>query len=642
VQVDPNKNKQEIGKAAASGALKGAGQGAAIGSFIPGVGTAVGASVGALVGAAAGFIKGKKKARTYDEEVGTENIDSAQNASMQLSGRKEGGPIVGPGTAKSDSIKADIKPGSFIIPAENAKSAERLRKLYLKPTSKADLNQPGGVPVKVSNGEHEFSAEEVAILEGRGVNLDALAPNQEGGKYGLQKGGPVQSLKDGGGVGDLIAQIEAERKAYASQQLAKPKNETQKKWVDKANGDVYARNLELDQLIENYNSAYDDAGDDKSKQDQVNSQYLGQFKAVNDSLVVARRAAQVYSDSKSFTTDKSGQYVPTTEAVNKVAYGTPTSPANTEKSVDNPAGVFTQVGDKWVDQTGKEVVAPTTKKPVSGKPAMTTNSNAVERELTPQEKSAQEIFQNLHSGKPLAPLPSITASAKLPSATEPIAQIAQADADATFTADTGQQPPAPSSGVQKVFQSLGPAGGAAIIQGGLGVYFASKDKMPVDKVDPQLLEARNRAQQNATFGFTPELMAQQKARIESNRRGVVGNISQFSGGNVGMAVGNSRMATIDANQSNLALAAASQQSQQQKQGYADNLTSQVASANRRIFEDSRQNVMMNQQVGANLIGAGLSNLFGSMQYKDQQNRIDDRMNKYGRDPWANYATQPAI
>lgn len=127
-----------------------------------------------------------------------------------LKGKKEGGLIEGPGTAKSDSIKAVIKPGSFVVPAENAELAEELRaKVLMKaPKAKAKLNQQGGTGVKLSDGEHLFDPKEKMQLMQAGVNLKALAPNAEapysdGGADDVphaQRATPWGGMKGGGDV----------------------------------------------------------------------------------------------------------------------------------------------------------------------------------------------------------------------------------------------------------------------------------------------------------------------------------------------------------------------------------------------------------------------------------------------------------
>ncbi|MCC7514542.1 MAG: hypothetical protein IT212_07600 [Bacteroidia bacterium] len=90
----------------------------------------------------------------------------------------EGGEVKGVGTTKSDSIKAKVKPGSFVVPAENAHVAEMLRKVYLgKDTKTADVKQADGKRVNLSNKEHIFTPEEKNYLEGLGMNMSSLAPN---------------------------------------------------------------------------------------------------------------------------------------------------------------------------------------------------------------------------------------------------------------------------------------------------------------------------------------------------------------------------------------------------------------------------------------------------------------------------------
>lgn len=93
----------------------------------------------------------------------------------------DGGVVSGKGGPKSDSINAKVEAGSFIVPAENAPIAKELAAKVLKkaPMRKANLNQGGETPVKLSDGEYMFTPEEKAELIAKGVNLKALAPNAE-------------------------------------------------------------------------------------------------------------------------------------------------------------------------------------------------------------------------------------------------------------------------------------------------------------------------------------------------------------------------------------------------------------------------------------------------------------------------------
>lgn len=101
-----------------------------------------------------------------------------KNKHMAL-GMAKGGPIVGPGTAKSDSIEdKKIPDGSFVVPAENADKAEALRTMFLGGPAPAAKLKSGG-NISVSNGEHIFSPAEVALLQSKGINLSLLAPEAE-------------------------------------------------------------------------------------------------------------------------------------------------------------------------------------------------------------------------------------------------------------------------------------------------------------------------------------------------------------------------------------------------------------------------------------------------------------------------------
>lgn len=89
----------------------------------------------------------------------------------------DGGKITGSGTGKSDSINAKVKPGSFVVPVENAELAEELREQVLDSgKKKAKLKQKSGVDVKLSNGEVLFDPNEKKELEANGIDLGALAP----------------------------------------------------------------------------------------------------------------------------------------------------------------------------------------------------------------------------------------------------------------------------------------------------------------------------------------------------------------------------------------------------------------------------------------------------------------------------------
>ncbi len=206
------------------GAATGLKIGSTIGTFAGGpLGTAIGGAAGAGIGALVGGIGAKRKAEANNktaeadfqaseaERIAAEqkakkeaffNANFSNNMSRELTNRyagyADGGLIKGAGTGKSDDIKAIVKKDSFVVPAENKKIAEEVRVKILKApsTKKANLNQNGGEPVKLSNGEHLFTPEEAEKIESElGEEfLEALAPNADESEN-KSKGGRLSAEK---------------------------------------------------------------------------------------------------------------------------------------------------------------------------------------------------------------------------------------------------------------------------------------------------------------------------------------------------------------------------------------------------------------------------------------------------------------
>lgn len=96
-------------------------------------------------------------------------------------GFKSGGVIRGPGTGTSDSIAGDMRPGTFIMPADSTRE--------IGPGALKNLAK---VPVRVSNGEFEFTPEQVQNI-GSAVLTALKDATHE----------PVQKHADGGIVGRM-------------------------------------------------------------------------------------------------------------------------------------------------------------------------------------------------------------------------------------------------------------------------------------------------------------------------------------------------------------------------------------------------------------------------------------------------------
>lgn len=78
----------------------------------------------------------------------------------------EGGPISGPGTATSDSIKTRAQPGSFILSSDTVRAIgtkkvnDMMEKAGIRPGMGGDGSE-GGVPVALSTGEYEIPRDAV-------------------------------------------------------------------------------------------------------------------------------------------------------------------------------------------------------------------------------------------------------------------------------------------------------------------------------------------------------------------------------------------------------------------------------------------------------------------------------------------------
>ena len=168
---------------------QGASFGASVGSVIPGVGTLVGAGVGAGVGLLGGLTKGYIDSRDAEKAKSDANLNyNNMSKLMRINSPKgiqlaEGGYVNGGGTGKSDSIQANVKPESFVIPVDTPYPTEAKMLMKALGTNKeANLNS-GTQPVKLSKGELLIDARQrqdaEKLLTGLGIQggLSAMAPN---------------------------------------------------------------------------------------------------------------------------------------------------------------------------------------------------------------------------------------------------------------------------------------------------------------------------------------------------------------------------------------------------------------------------------------------------------------------------------
>jgi len=603
--IDATNNPNDAGmidanKAALSGGLKAAGKGASlgatIGSVVPGVGTLIGGGIGLLAGGTLGAIKGFRDADKSNSDINTLNEEenlaeiNAKNSTLfnsnlanQLASRNsysKGGKVVGKGTGTSDSIKAKVKEGSHIVPKKNAKVAEVIRKEVLgeDENSKADLNQDKAIAVKLSNGEHLFTPEEVEEIEANGIDLDDLSPDAQNDLRGyMNKGGKVKGYAKGGGVEkpDTKNIKDGKTEEYLS------KVESLYALRNKALADKDPANKAKNEAILKYT---------KGKIDSLDATY------------------------KTGTIDRSSPEKYQQDLAKKLG-------------IEIPKTSTTSVTGKGLSNS------------LSSKVPISKSSNASE---SLAETMANQDIDNAITAPTSGLAKGVSAAVtKGDSAIDDAANLAPYEAElatrlAETTPSTTPNYSAIGSGLSTALNY-----GVPLLQTGIGLnYLRKAGDRPVDSIDPNyqisLNNADNRAAnayQRASYGFTPE----EQAVINNNNANVTASqrfgARNYSGGSAANAYGMERSALNDSFGRGLASSVANRQLQLQKQREADNIAAsadnlrlQKVDLSRRLFNDKLTGWQQSQQAGANLVGTGLSNLVGAGRYEAEKRAIANRTN----------------
>jgi hypothetical protein len=476
----------------------------------------------------------------------------------------DGGEIKGKGTAKSDSIKAEVKEGSFIVPAENAELAKGIRKLYLKaPNKKANLKQEEGEPVKLSNGEHLFTPEENEYLESIGIELEALAPDAEEGNE-KSKGGPVKGTKIDGATWD--------GKNWISENGSKYSTEGGKKFTNKYNQSVAKEKANEEQknasLINVYSRKLKEATDKGNTEEAKRLQ--SKINELSGTKKAETKTATPKVETKTATTEAPTQTTPT-----KPSLKAPKVTSKTE------AGKFVP---SLTPDTGEEVIVP--------------GGN-----LSPNQIAANKVAED-----------NATAEAKALNASLP----------QSYTPTTTPK----RKGLADYVGNIDPTSVVGIGQMFAGKDMLSGVKRPEFKatLDPTYNDSVNKALKEASFGLTPEqkFMAQQD--IENAKRDSVKAGLNYAGGSGTTAFNFNRAAINDAWKAKLGLSVADQDARMAKQKYADVMAADranILAANRRqAFNDAMYTFQQKQKAGSELVGAGLQNIIGAYRFNQDQKAMD--------------------
>lgn len=550
------------------------------------------AGVGAIVGARkAGKENDLASQRIKEEQDAIKKQQSQSRVEEALRQRElglaKGGKVVGAGTGTSDSIKAKVEEGSFIVPAKNAKLAEEIREKVLRtpPKRKATLMEDGGEVVKLSNGEHKFTPEEAMKIE---IELGPeifkrLAPEAEdnevedddesemasGGRVSIAKAKEI--LKDGTAHGKPLTD---KQKGYFG-------------WLAgggmKCGGKVkgYADGGEVSN--DPYMTAFLELSK-KANSNKATQADLDLLNTVGKELVKASRG-QVSEAAKKYISTKQGS-----------ATSSKMAPKRTTKATDKTAALT----DKVLAE------------------------NTMDAELADLSKYEEPVFPTINPDITETGLAAKAISAKADGSPTP----------SSVTAQGGNANAAANEAAGNKFSATDLQGligyGVPLAQAAIGWNQLQKQgKRPVDKLDPDFLSridaAKARAltaEKEAMYGMTPEekfLLNQQSQGLANQQRNTARN--QFASGSGGTALGLERMAINDAYGRGLMTKVQDKNLQLQKQAIAadrastvDQLVGLKTEMNRRLFADEMNAWQQNQMAAGDLTSQGLTNLMAQNRY----------------------------
>lgn len=584
-------------------------------------------------------------------------------------GMANGGKIVGKGTGTSDSIPAKLQDDGFVVPAVNAKIAEELRSKYLGDSkSKIASLQKGGVPVKVSNGEHYFTKAEKAILEANGVDLNKLAPNAEstkpsGGLAGYVDGGAIDDKKkkklseEDQLLADAEAKIKNQKESKAKSDKSKSESDAQKAIIEK-NASILSKNrvqrankkdefrnelIEVEKKSLAHTNAYKNylavkANPKSTAQEIYNAKEkvvlssgekfpTGKAGSVSDLAVKEAYVAgakklkgevgRVLKEKSFYDDDKN--FDPITHRQikeNSTSSSSSVSPISKVAGVGDAGKTWSAVAEKVKSEQkaqgatqstplAKSSPAKNTRKGIAGVGMDKIKIDTTPRETTDAEFAQQSADLQTAEDKRIA---SLSPTSQQVAQTPAEKQLEQSALDGVGTGVV----PVTTKEKNNPFKQMDIGKGIALAQTGLGLQQLLQDgERPVDSLDKDFVQTVDEAKADSQFGFTPLQMQIANRGIEKNRAADEQTIINLSGGSAGTALANIRAAGIAANDAKNNLTAQSEQLRLQKKRYADSQVANKANMSKQLFNEKLNAFNVDQQAGSELLGAGIRNVIGS-------------------------------
>lgn len=209
-------------------------------------------------------------------------------------------------------------------------------------------------------------------------------------------------------------------------------------------------------------------------------------------------------------------------------------------------------------------------------------------------------------------------------------QIPMAEAAATEESIAAKKDTEKKNKLLKVSEALGGATGAlALAQVGLGLEQTLSGKRPKFKIDSTFLGRIGDALKSEKSGLPEATKTAALNKLDLGRKALTNYATNISGGNTGTAFAAAKEAAGQEAAGIVELASRDAMMQLQKKSRTDSLVSHLQGLKRQAFEDDLNAFSQNQQAGAQLTQAGISNFVGNKQYKDAQDRMDARLAKYG-------------
>lgn len=553
-----------------------------------------------------GYLKTKKDAR---REV------AAKGAA--LNSFADGGVITGPGTTKSDSIPAKIKPGSHIIPAENAPIAkEILRKVLGKDISgAANLNQTKGTPVMVSKEEVIVTKPDKEKLESVGIDLNQLSPDSDNND--------IDSFAKGGGVDPKEELSKLRSKKSASVQ--KRKDESQ---AEKQANKRYSSAKEIVDATRDFNNL--------NKQiEELNKQYAEiQERETNTDKRLIGESDMRIDEQKEAVLNRLSEVMGRRDQIQTNLGGRPGT--NVPKSTASEQGINYMTGKNItpsVTQIEDTAQKTTTPSKATGKSSARTQNKPLQTTSAERSVLAPDYLQPVTAGVSTTNPDDLQLRTSTPSATEQ---------NFINTINNQTNKPAPKAGNKFDYSNiLGNAinYGIPALQTGIGLRnLKQAGDRPIDSLSTDYLQALNKEKQNvlkaekmAEYGFSPEersLLDMQNQNLTNAGRY---NARNLTGGGAANALGAERAVLNDAFGRNLMTAVNDRNLQLQKQQMAmdrqENLNSLVQDKQNRLrqyFGDSLSGWNQNQAAGSQLVGAGIQNLIGADRYRQEREALEKR------------------